>query len=112
MRWIRFPLLAVLAIGCSKPDPGPSCTLITDHMLEVTKQEILGHGDELLGQRTQLIASCEQRQWSADQRRCLMAAKDLAGFAACRAGPAPDAPAEKPRKPRTPAGSAPSPVTP
>jgi hypothetical protein len=110
VRWILLPLLIA---GCSKPDPGPSCTVIADHMLEVTKQELVGHGDEIMGQRKSMVEGCEARKWSADQRRCLMAAKDLAGFAACRAGNAADAPAEKPRKPRPPAGSAPAPaVTP
>lgn len=115
MRWILFAMVMVVtgvATGCgSKSDPGPTCAQITDHMLEVTKQELVGHGDELLGQRKQLIEQCEARKMNADQRRCLLAAKDMAGFATCRAGkdPAP-APDEKPRRPRPPAGSGSAPT--
>src|SRR5690349_1197009 len=96
----------MLSSACGA-DSGPSCTQVTDHMLEVTKQEIAGHGDELLGQRRQMIEQCETRKMTADQRRCLVAAKDMAGFAACRAGKAPDpVPGnEKPRTPRPPTGS-------
>ncbi len=111
MRWILLAMVmvatAATVVGCgSKSDPGPTCAQITDHMLEVTKQELVGHGDELLGQRKTMIEQCEGRKLTADQRRCLVAAKDMAGFAACRAGkdPAPG-PDEKPRRPRPPVGS-------
>lgn len=94
----------MLIVGCGgKVDEGPTCTQVTDHMLDVTKQQLVGHGDMELGQRGAMIAQCEQRKMSGEQRRCLMAAKDIPGIAACRAGKTDVL--EKPRKPRPPAGS-------
>lgn len=103
-------LVAGTVTACSKPapDPGPSCAQVVDHMLEVTKQQLTGHGDMELGNRKTMIAQCEQRTLSADQRRCLVAAKDLTAIAACSparpAPPARSAPAAAP--PSAPAGAA------
>jgi hypothetical protein len=99
----RLVVLAVLA-ACSKPPaPGPSCAQITDHMLEITKQQLAGHGDQQLGDRSVMIEQCEKRKLSREVRDCLMAAKTLAAIAACQpAKPAPRAPAP---------GAAPAPPT-
>ncbi len=81
-------------------------------MLQVTKEKLVGHGDMVLGQRTPMIAQCEARKMSADQRRCLMAATDLSMLAACRTGKV-QPQDEKPRNPRpvTPPAEAPPPAT-
>jgi len=107
MRWI---MVAMLVAACGKAeDPGPTCAQVTDHMLEVTKQQLVGHGDMVLGQRNAMIAQCESRTMPAQTRKCLVAAKTLDAIAACRAGKtdgSPTEPFEKPRKPRAPRGSA------
>jgi len=80
-------LVAILATGCSKsskPDPGPSCDQVVDHMLVVMKQGLTGHDDLALGNKKQMVEQCESRKLSAKERRCLLEAKDLAGLASCR----------------------------
>ena len=80
-------LVVIAACGKSEP-PAPSCTQVTDHILEVSKQQIVGHGDMQLGQRDAMIAQCEARKLPADKRNCLVAAKTLAEIASCKAGDA------------------------
>lgn len=116
MRWL---LAVALLAGCSKKaDRGPSCAEVTDHMLEVTRQQLTGHGEMELGNRKAMIAQCEERKMPAATRKCLVAATDLPAIAACRAGkkPEPDpetAPAAPASAPRPTAGPAtPAPATP
>jgi len=71
-----------MLVGCSK-DEGPPCSAVVDHMLEVTKQ-MAGHEDMKLGDRKQMIGLCEKKSYTADEKRCLVAAKDLNAIAACR----------------------------
>jgi len=94
MRATLFALLAVVA-ACKKADPPPACPQVVDHMLEVMKTGLTGHGNLELGNRKQMIDQCEQRKLSATERRCMLAAKDLPALASCRAQPtpAPTAPA-------------------
>lgn len=94
-----FALLAVL-VACSKSEPAPSCAQVMDHILEVSKQQIMGHGDMVLGQRDAMIAQCEARELSADKRRCLFAANTLDAIASCKAGDASAAPGPVPERPR------------
>ena len=93
--------LTACSTSKSKPDPGPTCAQVVDNMLVVTRQQLTGHGDMELGNRKAMIAQCEQRALSADQRRCLVAAKSLDAIATCTPG--------KPRDgaPRTPPPPAP-----
>lgn len=85
MRWL---LVTIVLAACGKSDPGPSCGQVTDHMLEVTKQQLVGHEGMVLGQRDAMIKQCEQRDMPAETRRCLFAAKDIPAIAECRAGKA------------------------
>jgi len=102
----RLAILAVFAlVACSKNDPGPTCDQVVDHVLEVTKETMVGH-DGTMGKaiRSQMIAECEQRHFSKEERQCEMAAKDSATLVACyRKGPPPPPP------PRPPAGMTPPP---
>jgi hypothetical protein len=98
MRWI---VIAMLVAACSKPDPGPPCGQVVDHMLEVTKQQLIGHGDALKSQRAQMVKQCEERKMPAETRKCLIAATTLTQIAECRAGDKSGSP-EKPT-PRAPA---------
>lgn len=83
MRWL---LLLGLVAGCHRTaDQQPSCAELTEHLYEVTKIAYPGHGEAMeMGNRKADIAACEQRKPAADERRCIMAAKDLAQVATCR----------------------------
>jgi hypothetical protein len=76
-------VLAIALLGCGKPDSGPACPQVVDHMLEVTKQQLTGHGNLELGNRKQMIETCEQRKLTAAQRNCMMAAKTLTALGEC-----------------------------
>lgn len=96
-------LLALAACGKKAEDPGPPCDQVVDHMLEVTKQQMVGHGAELKTQKAAMVRQCEERKMPAATRRCLVAAKTLPEIAECRAGKKPEG-APVPERP--PAGSA------
>jgi len=80
MRWI---LALALIAGCSKKDEGPSCDKVVDNMLAITKTAMTGHGDMELGNKKQMVEQCVARKMSAEQRTCLVAAKDLNALGAC-----------------------------
>lgn len=115
---IRLLLLAAFLVACSKKDnAGPSCDQVVDRMLELTKQMIPGHDPQSLGDRTQMIEQCKQRNMSAEVRACIVAAKNLDELATCHrkgkpagkpgaapAAPAPPAPTPAPTRP-LPTGS-------
>lgn len=75
--------LIVLAACQKQEDPGPSCTQLTDHMLQVTRQSLLGHEAMSKNIREQSIAQCEQRHLTKATRVCMMAANDTAGLVEC-----------------------------
>jgi hypothetical protein len=83
---------ALLVAACSKPsksskDDGPSCEVVVDNMMAVTKTAMPpGHDGMALQNRKQMIDECVARAMTAAQRACLAAAKDLSGLSAC-AGP-------------------------
>lgn len=85
MRWIVVVVVAALA-ACSRsaPEKVPTCAELTEHLFAVTKIAYPGHGDMEMGNRNAEVAACEARKPSPGERRCMMAAKDLAGVAACR----------------------------
>jgi len=80
MRWVVFTMLVV---GCGNKDEGPPCGKVVDHMLEVMK-ELPSHEGMAMGNRKQMIGLCEQKNYTADEKRCLITAKDLTAIAACR----------------------------
>jgi hypothetical protein len=57
-------------------------------MLEVTKQ-MAGHEGMQMGDRKQMIGLCEKKNYTADEKRCLLAAKDVSAIAVCRQAKAP-----------------------
>jgi hypothetical protein len=87
-------VLSLSLVACSKPS-GPTCEQITDHLLEIMKapggHEGMGLG---VGNRKQMIDSCEKRDPSKEARQCLMAAKDVTQMANC--APAPTKESAKP----------------
>ena len=90
----RLVLLAALLVACSKKqDAGPPCDKVVDHMLELTKQMLPGHGDQPMGDRKAMIDQCVQRKMPASLRSCLLAAKSFEDLAKCRSNE---------RKPTTP----------
>src|SRR5437867_2117534 len=98
-------LIACLVAACHHEDPGPACPQVVDHMLEVTKLGLTGHGNIELGNRTQMIAGCEQRKYPASVRKCLLGAKDLTQLGNCQKYE-PPAPHDPPPPPAVPVGSA------
>jgi len=84
--------LALAAVGCAKKSAdGPSCGAVVDNMMAVTKQQLTGHGELEVQNRTAMIEQCEKRDLTAAQRTCLVGAKDLAQIAACTPRPKPTA---------------------
>lgn len=77
-------VLALALLGCNKGDTGPQCPQVVDHMLEVTKQQLTGHGNLELGNRTQMIKVCEDRKLTAAQKQCIMSAKTLPALGDCQ----------------------------
>lgn len=89
----------------AKEDPGPPCDKVVDHMLVVMKQGLTGHGDLEMANKQQMVDQCESRKLSAAERTCMLAAKDLAGLAACRPRPATPMPTAPAGPVTVPAGS-------
>jgi hypothetical protein len=99
----------VFVLACSKnEDPGPACDRVVDHMLDVTKQALLGHESMTADLRKQMIAQCVQRNLSKQVRECMMAAKDSAALAACNRQGQPVAPTARPALPPVPQPTAPA----
>ena len=62
--------------GCKKKqDPGPSCRQIVSYMMRFRE---LGTFDE-----RGAIEDCRKQKWTAAQRKCMYAAKDLGEIGAC-----------------------------
>jgi hypothetical protein len=101
---LRVVVLVIL-VGCGKKDSGPPCEQVVDHMLEVTKQQLMGHdGANFTQQKKAMVKQCEDRNMTAEVRTCLLAAQTISDIADCRAGKTDVF--EKPRKPRPTSGSA------
>ncbi len=85
---MRTIILLVILVGCGgKKDPGPTCEQVVDHMLEVTKQQLIGHETaNLNSQKKAMVAQCESRNMSDEMRTCLMGTKTIADIAKCRGG--------------------------
>lgn len=89
MRTTLFALV-VLASACSKKPGGPSaptCSQVTDHVLEIMKGGLTNHGGLEMGNHKQLVDQCEARKLSPAQRTCMVAAKDVTSLAACSSAP-------------------------
>ena len=115
----RFAAIVLVLVGCKSDQAGPPCEKVVDHMLEVTKQQMPAHGGMgELGDRKAMIAQCNKRNLTAEQRKCLMASKNLTEIANCgpSSGPPPRPPKTDPipvPPPSVPAeGTVPTPVTP
>ena len=71
--------------GESKSD-GPSCEKVVDNMMAITKAAMpAGHDGMAMQNRKQMLDQCEARKMSAEQRTCLVDAKDITQMAACSA---------------------------
>ncbi len=109
---MRSLLLLVILVGCGgKKDSGPSCDQVVDHMLEVTKQQMMGHeGANFNSQRKAMVSQCETRNMSTEMRTCLIGAQTIAEIAKCRGGKTDVL--EKARRPRAGSGSGSAVATP
>src|SRR5512140_3969532 len=102
---MRSLVLLLLLSGCSKKDSGPTCEQVVDHMLEVTKQQLMGHEEaNLVSQKTAMVAQCEKRNMATEVRTCLMGAQTISDIAKCRGGKTDVL--ERVRRPRFGSGSA------
>ncbi len=83
---MRSVVIAMLLSACqSGTDNAPSCTAVVDHLQEVTKTGLTGHGNMELGNRAVMINQCEARKQSPAERTCLFNAKTMTEIAACGA---------------------------
>jgi|GEM_PF-3191423 len=107
---MRAAVLVVILVACGgSKDTGPPCDKVVDHMLEVTKTQLMGHdGANLSSQRKAMVAQCESRNMSNEMRTCLLAAVTISEIAKCRGGKTDVL--ERPRKPRAGSGSARAPA--
>lgn len=93
-RIAQLAVLSLALIACSKKAAdGPACGAVVDNMMAVTKQQMTGHGELEVQNRTVMVEQCEKRKLTAAQRTCLAGAKDLAAIAACTPRPTPPPPA-------------------
>jgi hypothetical protein len=93
VRW----LFLVALLGCGKKDSGPTCEVVIEHMLAVTKEAMAGHDNvKIDGQKTAMIEQCKKREMPLETRTCIMAAKTLREISICRNGK----PSSIDRKPR------------
>jgi len=101
---LRIAVLVIL-VGCSKKESGPTCEQVVDHMLTVTKTQLMGHeGANFTQQKKAMVAQCEQRNYNAEMRTCLLTTETISDIAKCRGGKTDVF--EKPRRPRPGSGSA------
>ena len=101
---MRSLVVLAILVGCGKKDSGPTCEQVVDHMLEVTKQQLMGHETANLGsQKKAMVAQCESRNMSNEMRTCLMGTKTIADIAKCRGGKTDVL--ERQRRPRPGSGS-------
>ncbi len=88
LRIAQLALLSLAVVACGKKsDEGPACGAVVDNMMAVTKQQMTGHGELEVQNRTVMVEQCEKRSLTPAQRTCLVAAKDLAAIAACTPRP-------------------------
>jgi len=87
MRSIVVLIIGVALGACSKKDPGPSCEQVVDHMLEITKQQLVGHDNVVFAsQKKAMVAQCESRNMAAEMRTCLLGTQTISDIAKCRGG--------------------------
>jgi hypothetical protein len=93
--WIVSCALALFACG----DSGPPCSEVTEHILQVTLAVMPAHQGMTLGNKKQMNEHCEKAM-PAEERRCILKAKDLNDVSMCRprVAPAP-VPASAPTPP-------------
>ncbi len=89
MRFVLATLLVLSACSSKKQaaPEAPPCDKVVGAMLDLTKQAMPGHGDMEMGNKKQMVAECEKRNLTAEQKRCIVAAKDLNALATCTAKP-------------------------
>ena len=83
MRALALALAVVACGGKSEPD-APSCAQVMDHILEITKNQLVGHGDEVKRERAAMVKQCEERNMAPALRTCLFQSKTLDDIAKCQ----------------------------
>ena len=87
---IVLVLSLVAACGGKKSDDdtAPTCAQVVDHMLVITKQEMIAGHDGMGGKmKAQMVAQCETgpSAMSAELRHCVINAKDVNALGECTA---------------------------
>jgi hypothetical protein len=97
----RIVLVLVVLGACSKKaEKVPTCAEVTDNMLKIVQGQYPGHGDMgAMGNRENAIQQCEARNMPANEKRCIVNAKNVEDLGACRR-------ASMPKDPGSAAGSA------
>ena len=82
----RIVLLVVVLAACSKKaEKVPTCAEVTDNMLKIVQSQYPGHGDMGgMGNRESAIQQCESRNMPANEKRCIVNAKNVEELGACR----------------------------
>ncbi len=82
IRSLGATALALLATssGCRPAPTGPTCEEVAAHAVELFPPE---PEEDAAGQRQLVARNCEQREWSVEGRRCLLAASDPVGYGRC-----------------------------
>ncbi len=93
-------LVLILAACSKKAEKVPTCAEVTDNMLKIVQGQYPGHGDMGgMGNRENAIKQCETRDMPANEKRCIVKAKNVEELGACRR-------ASMPKEPGSAAGSA------
>jgi hypothetical protein len=97
---LSIMMCLVLAACGGKKDEGPSCEQVTNHILEVTKQNLPGHENtNIANQKKAMVDQCEKKQMPSEVRTCIMGAKTISEIAKCRGRGGTNV-MERPRRPR------------
>jgi hypothetical protein len=107
LAWIVSCALVMVACG----DPGPPCADVTEHILQVTLAVMPAHQGMTLGNKKQMNEHCEKAM-PAEERRCILKAKDLNDVSMCRPRVAPAPPAVPTSAPTPPPVMPPAPPPP
>jgi hypothetical protein len=96
-------VLVVLLAACSKKaaeEKVPTCAEVTDNMLKIVQSQYPGHGDMGgMGNRESAIQQCESRNMPANEKRCIVNAKNVEDLGACRRASMPKGSAAPPTPP-------------
>lgn len=92
MRVVIIVLVAACGSGPEAAEPtaaGPTCAEVAGHLVElaVADNQTTGLPDDLDGLEATIAETCTNEGWSAERRRCLLAAPTQDDTLACQPSP-------------------------